>query len=220
LSQYYPQPSPYYPPEQYPEEDYYEEGEYEYEEDEYSGPGDSLVQRILLFCAGGFLIFICMGCCGLLGIGLWILDPGGGLVTTPVPGSDIGLSPNDPAFPDESVVNEQELQLTIIAVNRNAALQNVPTTEGKELIIVTIELTNLSDAEVDFNERDFALLNSFDETYVPIPGAVEGALGRGTLPDRTGLEGRLVFEVVAGEFDLILVWEGGADSEPRYIWLE
>lgn len=222
MSQYYPQSSPFYPPEKGPEEDYYEEGDYEYEfEDDYYGDsGDTLLQRMLLFLSGGCLVFICMSCCGLLGIVLWALDPGSSLVATPIPGSDIGLSFEDPAFPDESVINEQNVKLTILEVNRNANLPDIPPVEGRELIVVTIELVNLGDEDASFNERDFMLLNSFEEAYVSTPGVIEGSLGRGTLPPDTGLEGRLVFEVIADEFELILAWDGNPEAEPRYILLE
>ena len=222
MSQYYPQqPGPFYPPEQNPEDDYYQDADYEYEydDDDYDD-SDSTRKWILTAVAAGCLIFFCFGCCVVAGIGLWILDPGSSLVATPIPGSDIGLSFNDPAFPDESVVNEQAMQLTILQVNRNASLPTLAPAEGGELIIVTVEVVNLGEEERDFNERDLILLNSFEEAYLPIPGVVDGALGRGSLPPDSGLEGRLVYEVAAGEFDLVLMWEGGTDSQPRYIWLE
>ncbi len=224
MSQYYPQqPSPFYPPEQNPEDDYYdndyEDFEYDYDDDDDEDSND-LTKVIGLIVAGGCLIFLCFGCCVLAGAGLWILDPGSGLVETTVPGSDIGLSFDDPAFPDESVVNEKSMKLTILDVNRDAALPAVAPSEGGELIIVTVELVNLGQEEANFNERDYVLLNSFEEAYIPIPGVVDGALGRGSLPPDAGLEGRLVYEVAAGEFDLILSWDGGPDTEPRYIWLE
>ncbi len=223
MSQYYPPPSPFHPPEQSSEDEYYDEVDYEYEveeDDDYPGSGDTLVQRILIFCAGGCLVFLCLSCCVLLGIALWWIDPGSSLVATTVPGSDIGLSFDNPAYPDESVVNEQMVQLTILGVNRNANLPAIPPVEGRELIIVTIELVNQGEEDVNFNERDFMLLNQIEEAYAPTPGVIDGALGRGQLPADTGLEGRLVFEVMAGEYELILAWEGGTDSQPRYILLE
>ena len=221
MSQYYPQQSPFYPPERSPEDDYiYDEDDYEIEEDDGGGPGGSLLQRSLIFLTGGCLVFLCMSCCGLSLVGLWMLDPTAAFVPTPIPGSDLGLSFDEPAFPDESVVNEQQVKLTLKEVNRNAALANVPAVEGRELIIVTIELVNLGEADADFNERDFLLLNSFEEAYQPLAGADvgEGALGRGTLPPGEGLEGRLAFEVIAGERDLVLTWESSGGS--RYIFLE
>jgi hypothetical protein len=222
LSQYYPQQSgPYYPPPKRPEEDYYEaDYEYEYDDDEYEDSDNPWIQRSLWFCGLGLLLFLCLACCILLGVGLWFLDPGSSLVSTPIPGSDIGLSFEEPAFPDESVVNEQKTRLTILDVNRNAAIPDVQVSEGNELVIVTVELVNLGEEEISFNERDFTLRNPYDEEYDPITGVVDGALGRGSLPGGSGLEGRLVFEVVAGEFDLVLVWDVGPDSEPRYIYLE
>ncbi len=222
MSQYYPQQSgPYYPPPKRPEEDYYEaDYEYEYDDDEYEDSDNPWIQRGLWFCGLGLLLFLCLACCILLGVGLWFLDPGSSLVSTPIPGSDIGLSFEEPAFPDESVVNEQKARLTILDVNRNAAIPDVQVGEGNELVIVTVELVNLGEDEISFNERDFTLRNPYDEEYDPIAGVVDGALGRGSLPGGSGLEGRLVFEVVAGEFDLVLVWGVGADSEPRYIYLE
>jgi hypothetical protein len=219
MSQYYPQSGPYYPPENNPEEDYiYDEDDYEVEED--GGPsGDSLWQRMAIFLAGGCLVFLCMGCCGLLLAGLFTLDPTALLASTPIPGSDLGLTFREAAFPDESVVNENKLKLTIIDVNRNAALPAVPPVEGRELIIVTVELVNLGEAESDFNERDFLLLNSFEEAYQPqAGGVVDGALGRGSLPPGEGLEGRLAFEIIAGERDLVLTWDDGSGA--RYILLE
>jgi hypothetical protein len=81
-------------------------------------------------------------------------------------------------------------------------------------------LTNLgAEEEVQFNERDFLLLNTANAAYPPRSGdVIDGALGRGTLPPGEGLEGRLVFEVIAGEVDLVLAWEGEGGS--RYIYLE
>ena len=220
MSQYYPQPGSFYPPENNPEDDYvYDEDEYEYEE-EGDGSGDSLLQRALIFLAGGCLVFLCMGCCGLALAGALTLDTTALFAPTPVPGSDVGLSFDDPAFPDESVINEKNIRLTLIDVNRNAALAPVPVVEGRELIIITVELVNLSEAQADFNERDFLLLNSFEEAYQPLAGdVVDGALGRGSLPLGEGLEGRLAFEVITGERDLVLTWDDG-ESGARYIFLE
>jgi hypothetical protein len=222
VSQYYPQPGPFYPPEQGPEDDYYEDADYEYEydDDEFDGSGNPL-QRILIFGgAGGCLLVLCIICCLVLGGALWILDPGAGLVATDVPGSDVGLSFDEPAFPDESVVNEQMTRLTILEVNRDASLPNIPPVEGREIIVVTIELVNRGEDDISFNERDFMLLNQVEEAYAATPGVIDGALGRGILPPDTGLEGRLVFEVVEGEFELIMAWEAGSNVEARYIYLE
>ncbi len=226
MSQYYPPPGPFHPPQQNPEEDYYYDDEdeaiYEYEpdDDEYEGSGDSLAQRLLIFVAGGCLVFLCMSCCGLLLGGFYIFGDAL-LVATPVPGSDIGLSPESPAFPGESVVNEQQVKLSILDVNRDVNLPNIPAAEGREIIIVTIELVNLGEEEAPFNERDFSLVAARgNEQYIPVPGAVDASLGRGSLDAGTGLEGRLVFEVAASPVDLILAWEGGTEADPRYIDLE
>lgn len=223
MSQFYPQQGPMYPPEHNPEDYYYEEGDYEYEAyDDDEGSSSSLMPSVLAFFAGGCLVFLCMSFCGLLLGALWILDPGAGASATPIPGSDIGLTFSDPAFPGEAVANEQSMQLTILDVNRNASLETVQPVEGRELIIVTVELVNLGETDSDFNERDFLLLNVFEEAYQSTPGAVAGALGRGTLPPGEGLEGRLVFEVVAGEIDLVMLWEPdpGGDIQARYLYLQ
>ncbi|MCB0197487.1 MAG: DUF4352 domain-containing protein [Anaerolineae bacterium] len=218
MSQYYPQQGPMYPPEQGPEE-YYDDGDYEYIDD--ANPQKSLLQTSLAFIAGGCLVFICIGTCLFLGGFLWILDPGGGAVASaPVEGGDIGLSFNDPAFPGEAVVNDLGMQVTVLETNRNASLESLPPVQGRETIIVTIELVNLGDEEASFNERDFFLVNAYEEVYEPALGAVTGALGRGTLPPNEGLEGRLVYEVIEGELDLQLLWDVGRDSEPRYIYIE
>lgn len=219
MSQYYPQSGPYYPPENNPEEDYiYDEDDYEIEEED-GRSGDSLLQRALIFLAGGCLVFLCMGCCGLVAASLFALDPTSLFAPTPIPGSDLGLSFKEPAAHDESVVNENKLKLRIVDVNRNAALAKVPPVEGRELIIVTVELVNLGDAEAKYNERDFLLLNGLEEAYQPQAGnVVDGALGRGSFPSGEGSEGRLAFEVIAGERDLVLTWDDGSGA--RYISLE
>ncbi len=222
MSQYYPQPGPSYPPEHNPERNYYyEEGDYEYEDiDEGGGFGSPMLQTGLAFFAGGCLVFLCMSTCALMFAVLWILDPGADTSATPAPGSNIGLSFFDPAYADETVVNEQNGQLTILDVNRNASLANIPPVEGRENIIVTIELLNIGDEDINYNERDFSLLNAFEEQYPPTLGSVEGALDRGVFPPGEGREGRLVFEVLQGEFELTLVWDPGRETQPRYIRLQ
>lgn len=220
MSQYYPQQGPSYPPEYGPEYDYYDEGDFDYyDDDEDDGPDSSLLQSAVAFFAGGCLVFLCMSLCGLVLATGWILDPGAGLSEETVPGSDIGLTFEEPAFPGEAVVNEQKMQLTILEVNRNAAIEAIPQVEGREVIIITIELLNVGDEDAPFNERDFMLLNSYEEAYAPAVGAVSGALGRGTFPPGEGSEGRLVYEVIADEVDLRLLWEP-RDSAPRFLFLE
>ncbi len=220
MSQYYPQQGPLYPPEQNPESDYYDEGDYEYYEENDRDSNGSLLQSALAFFAGGCLVFLCMSFCGLLLVGLWVLDPGASISATPIPGSDKGLFFNAPAYPDESVVNEENVKLTILDVNRNAALADMPPLEDREVIIITIELVNLDEEPIDFNERNFKLVNEFEEAYEPIMGAVAGSLGRGKLPAGEGLEGRLVFVIATGELDLRLLWEPGRTTTPRYIYLQ
>lgn len=222
MSQYFPQQGPMYPPEQDPDGDYYyEDGEYEYEDaDDERRSGNFSLQTVLAFVVGGCLMFLCMSFCGLLLATGWTLDLGAGLAgPAPVPGSDIGLFFDDPAFPDERVVNEQNLRLSILEVNRNAALEAIPAAEGREVVIVTIELVNLGLEEAPFNERDFMLLNGFEEAYEPKLGAITGSLGRGALTAGEGLEGRLVFEVRQDESDLRVWWQT-REAEPRYIYLE
>lgn len=219
MSQYYPQPGPYYPPQQGPEDDYYEDADYEYE-DEGEGSGSSLLKYGLIFLGAGCLIFLCIACCGIVAAGLLAYDPTSLFAPTPIPGSELGLKFEEAANPDESVVNDQKTKLTILDVNRNASLATVPPTEGLELIVVTVELVNLGDQEAKFNERDFLLLNQNEEAYEALTGGniIDGVLGRGTLPPGEGLEGRMVFQVRAGERDLVLAWEGEDGS--RYIYLE
>ena len=229
MSQYYPQQGPGYPPppppqmpqppQQNPEDQYYEDGDYEYEEVDETG--FSMSQMALAFFGGGCLVFICVAICALLLAVLWYIDPGaeGGSDASSMPGSDIGLSFIDPAYPNESVVNDQGVQLTILDVNRNASVETIPAVEGRETIIVTVELVNMGENDADFSERDFLLVNAYEEAYAATPGAIAGALGRGTLPPNEGLEGRLVYETTAGEIDLQLLWES-PESTPRYIWLQ
>lgn len=219
MSQYYPQQGPYYLPEQGPEDDYYEEGEYDYEDEEENGSQSPLFKYGVPCLVVGCLIFLCLGCCGIMAVGFYALDPTSLLAPTPIPGSDLGLNFDEAANPDEAVVNDQQTRLAILDVNRNAALENMPPIEGRELIIVTVEVVNIGNEEIKFNERDFLLLNQDEEAYEPLTGGViDGVLGRGTLPPGEGLEGRLVFQIRAGEADLVLAWEGEGGS--RYIYLE
>lgn len=219
MSQYYPQPGPYYQPQQGPEDDYYEEGDYEYE-DEDGGSGNSFLKYGLIFLGAGCLLLLCIACCGIVAAGLFAYDPTTLFAPTPIPGSDLGLTFDEAANPDESVVNDQQTQLTILDVNRNASLATVPAAEGLELIIVTVEVVNLGDQDIKFNERDFLLLNQNEEAYESLAGSdlIDGVLGRGSLPPGEGLEGRMVFQIRAGEQDLVLAWEGEGGS--RYIYLE
>jgi hypothetical protein len=204
---------------QNPEDYYYEEGDYDYEEIDEPARNNYL-QLGLAFVAGGCLVFLCVGICLLVFGGLWITDSALGLSSpTPIPGSDLGLTFDAPAFSYEQVVNDTGTQLKILEVNRNAQVESIAPAEGREVIIVTIELVNKGEQDVPFNERDFSLLNSFQESYPPVVGAISGALGRGTLPPNEGLEGRLVFEIIAGEQDHRLLWQP-VDSSPRYMYLE
>jgi hypothetical protein len=218
MSQFYPQSG--YPPEQ-PHEDYYED--YSYEEDEFGdeaagGPG----QKILLIAGIGCLIFACIACFCLLVVFIWSQNPGADVLNTPVPGSNVGLSPDNPARPDAAVVNEEGLRLSLRDVNRNAAaLSGIPAAEGREIIIITVQLENLNEppSDIEYSDRSFSLLNLADEVYIRKPDAIDGALGRGFLASGEGTQGRLVFEVLDGERDLILIWES-PESTARYISLE
>lgn len=217
MSQYYPQQGPMYPPEQGPEE-YYDDGDYEYIDDDGANKG-SVWQTSMAFVAGGCLMLLCLGGCVTMAGFLWVLDPGAS-ASAPAESSDIGLTFDEPAFPGEAVVNDQKLQVTVLETNRNASLEALPPVQGQETVIVTVELVNLGDEDATFNERDFLLLNSYEEAYEPALGAVTGALGRGTLPPNEGLEGRLVYQVIENELDLRLLWDVGRDSSPRYLYIE
>jgi len=222
MSQFYPQSPqpPSYPPQGPPEEYYYEDDydEYEYEDDE--AGSDNTVRYALAFVGGGCLVFLCMACCFLLAAGLWMLDSS--LAATPVPGSDVGVTFGSAAFLNETVVNDQNVAMTVLRVDRNAALPTVPQVEGREVVIVTLELENRSDLDAQYSDSDFLLLNDFQEAYVPVSGdnIIDGALVRGTLRPGEGLQGRLVFEVLAGEPLLVLVWEPrDGSSTSRYVEL-
>ena len=217
MSQYYPQQCPMYPPELGPEE-YYDDGDYEYIDDDGANKG-SVWQTSMAFVAGGCLMLLCLGGCVTMAGFLWVLDPGAS-ASAPAEGSDIGLTFDEPAFPGEAVVNDQKLQVTVLETNRNASLEALPPVQGQETVIVTVELVNLGDEDATFNERDFLLLNSYEEAYEPALGAVTGALGRGTLPPNEGLEGWLVYQVIENELDLRLLWDVGRDSSPRYLYIE
>lgn len=222
MSQYYPQQGSAYPPPPHnPEGDYYyDDDDYDYEEYDDTASGNSTMRLGLSFLGGGCLASLCIGLCVLAFGALWITDPSLGLSEpTPIPGSDIGLSFEDPAFSNEAVVNDKNVQLSILEVNRNAVVESIPQVEGREVIIVTIELVNRGEENTNFNERDLKVLNGFQDAYEPSLGAIAGALGRGTLPPNEGLEGRLVYEVVTGEPDLRLLWEA-PDSAPRFIYLQ
>ena len=225
MSQFYPQQGPGYPPppQHNPEGDYYydDEGDYEYEDVDRDYSGSNYTQLILAFVSGGCLIFFCLSACMFLMAGLWVADSSLGLAPpTPIPGSDIGLTFDAPAFPNESVVNDKGVQLTILEVNRNAVVEGIEPVAGREVIIVTVELINVGQEDASFNERNFKLVNAYEEAYAPSIGAIAGALGRGSLPPNEGLEGRLVFETLADEIDTRLLWEAERDDSPRYIYLE
>ncbi|MBN1992669.1 MAG: DUF4352 domain-containing protein [Anaerolineae bacterium] len=221
MSQFYPQQTPSYPPEYPPENDYYyDEADYEYEdEDHFEAADNSIIRYALAFFGGGCLVFLCMSCCFLLAAGLWALDAS--VAATPIPGSEFGLSFDDPAYVQEPVVNDQTVQLVVLEVNRNVSLPTLPVVEGREWVVVTVELENLSNEEVPYSEKDFLLLNRVEDAYQTTSGEtlVEYALGRGDLKPEQGTEGRLVFEIIAGEPELTLAWET-RDSTPRFVLLQ
>jgi hypothetical protein len=141
-----------------------------------------------------------------------------------VPGSDIGLSLDEPAVVDDAVVNEQNMRLTLREVNRNVTLPTIPANPGRELIVLTIELENLSSQDVKYTLGDFSLINTNDEAYQPTADdtLIQGALKKsGKLGAEKSIEGRLVFEVVAGEPELTLAWQPEGDNvQTRFIALQ
>ncbi|MEM7344150.1 MAG: DUF4352 domain-containing protein [Chloroflexota bacterium] len=228
MTQYYPPQGQAYPPVPVPEsdDDYYDEYDYDYEDEYDEESGDSCLQRALIFISGGCLVFICMSCCFFAAAVAWGLDPlsSAGSTTAAGEGSDLGLAFEEPAFPGDFVVNEQNVRLVMIDVNRNSQLPNIPISPDREIIIITVEILNQSDEEVTFNEQNFELWNQFNEAYIPLAGALDRSatpLGRGVLLPGEGLGGRLVFEARAGELGLVLAWKGAnRNVSDRYISLE
>jgi hypothetical protein len=220
MSQYYAQPP--YPPEQPPEAgDEYDEYEYE-ERQTGNGSESSTIKYALAFLGGGCLVFLCMCCCLVAATGMWSLS--GVLSPTPIPGSDKALSLDDPAGPKEAVVNEQNVRLTVREVSRNVTLPTVPPVQGREVVVITIPLENRGQTEVNYKLDDFSLLNRNEEEYVAMAGSnlTEGALKtKGKLAAEESLEARLVFEVLAGEPDLTLVWKSEQENgQSRFIALQ
>ena len=223
MSQYYPQQPGYYPPPTQPESNEEEYEEYELDENA-GGGGDSWPLRCGIFVMGGCVTFIALTACMVLSAGLWWLDPGSSLFA--YENSDIGLAFDKPAPMKQEVVNDQGMQLRLVEVNRNAASNTIPAQDGVELIIVTVELTNLNSEDIGYDdEKQFKLLSPSqtpDELneFPATPGAIDGSLGFGTLAAEEATQGRLVFKVVANTPNLVLEWAvGDKESTPRYIEL-
>jgi hypothetical protein len=220
LSQYYAQPPyPQLPPEAGDEYDEYEE----YEENQAgNGSGNSTIKYALAFLGGGCLVFLCLCCCLVAFTGLWTVSDM--LSPTPIPGSDIGISFDDPAGPRDDVINEQNVRLSVREISRNVTLPTVPPVQGREVVVVTIEIENRSQAEVSYKLDDFSLLNRNEEEYVAMAGSnlIEGALKtKGKLDAEESLDARLVFEILAGEPELTLVWISGEEgNQTRFIALQ
>lgn len=219
MSQHYPQPG-YYPPQGNPESGYEEEyDDYEYD-DEDEGGGGSAFPFVFGCFSGGCLVVLGLVLCFVLLAVLWVLDPGSNMFANTYPGDDLGLSFDKSAHATESIVSEQGLRLSVIDVNRNASSNTIPQVDGAEIIIITIELENLSSEDVNYDdERDFKLLNQTDGFYDPEIGAIEGALGFGTIPAETGTQGRLVFQVLTDETGLVLEWQP-LEGPAKYIEIE
>ncbi|MDM8528927.1 DUF4352 domain-containing protein [Anaerolineales bacterium HSG24] len=218
MSQHYPQPG-YYPPQGNPESGYEEEyDEYEYEDE--SGGGGSALPFVFGCFSGGCLVVLGLTICFFLMAGLWVLDPGSDMFATTYPGDDIGLTFDKPARSTEAIVSEQGLRLSIKDVNRNAASNTIPQVDGAEIIVITVELENLSSEDVSYDdEREFKLLNQTEGFYDPQVGAMEGALGFGTILTETGTQGRLVFQVLTNETGLVLEWQS-PKGPVKYIEIE
>jgi len=172
---------------------------------------------------GGLLgVMLLWGMLGLGLAGLWLLDPGSSLFA--YENSDIGLAFDKPASMNQKVTNDQGMQLQLVEVNRNANSNTIPAQDGVEIIIVTVELTNLSGNDIGYDdEKQFKLVslspkNDLIYEFPPVPGAIDDSLGFGSLAAEDGIAGRLVFRVVANTPNLVLEWASGEkESTPRYI---
>lgn len=143
---------------------------------------------------------------------------------TPTP-QPMGLSRLSPAAMGEPVVADNDIELTVLGLERDAwptiyeaNMFNPAPEEGMEYVIVTIQARNLGDSAktVRVGGLDFRMVGArgtiYDRRMVMLGSELDVELFGGGIA-----EGRIPFQVVQGEKELVLIYDSGLDTKARYL---
>jgi len=144
---------------------------------------------------------------------------------TPVPA---GLNRLNPIPMDQPIVADNNIELTVLGLERNAwpkiheaNMFNEEPGEGMEYIVVVMKVSYLGDP------NETKLVSSWDFRVVGDRGAIYQSASV-VLDDKLdaelfgggAAEGELAFEVTSGEGGLVLIYDSGFGTEARYLSLE
>lgn len=111
------------------------------------------------------------------------------------------------ALGEVAVGEDQSLRIVEVQ-HSEGEMYDVPD-EGKEFIIVTVEIKNTSDKEISYNPLNFKMQNSQgqieNETFTTV--ASDTSLGYGKLANGGTVSGTIVFEQPINDPDLTLILE-------------
>jgi len=151
---------------------------------------------------------------------------------TPIPPTPtsvpIGLNRLNPVPIGQSIVADNDIELTILELARNAwpkihkaNMFNEEPGEGMEYVIAVIKVGYLGnpDATKKVSSWDFRIVGDQGVIYKSAPVVLDDKLDAELFGGGT-IEGELAFEVASDERGLILIYDSGLDTGAHYLSLE
>ena len=170
------------------------------------------------------LLFVCIAVplLGLGGLCSFVAS-----LPTPAPTATynpVGLTRANPARLGKPVVNDQEVECTVLGVERGIALEWESPEEGNEFIAITLRLRNLgsTDQTRRYAPSDFRVVGARGMIYdrMLFLSTLDDALGSGEFFGGAEVTGKIIQEAGIGETNLVLIWDPGPGSSARYLSLE
>lgn len=170
------------------------------------------------------LVFLCVAIplLGLGGLCSFVAS-----LPTPAPTpiyESVGLTRANPAPFGEPVVNDEDVECTVLGAERGVALEWESPEEDKEFIGITLRLRNLGamDQTRRYDPTHFRVVGARGVIYDRIffLSTLDHALGSGEFFGGAEATGKIVQEVGIGEANLVLIWDPGLGSSARYLSLE
>ena len=138
--------------------------------------------------------------------------------------SPVGLTREDPAPVGQPVVNDQEVECTVLGVERGIALEWENPEKGNEFIVITLRLRNLgsTDQTRRYAPSDFRVVGARGVIYdrMFFLSTLDEALGSGEFFGGAEVTGKIIQEAGIGETNLVLIWDPGPGSTARYLSLD
>jgi len=146
---------------------------------------------------------------------------------TPVPTptyNPVGLTRANLAPLGELVVNDQEVECTVLGVERGISLEWESPEEGNEFISIALRLRNLGSADQTrhYAPSDFRVVGARGVIYdrMFFLSTLDDALGSGEFFGGAEVTGKIIQEAGIGETNLVLIWDPGPGSSARYLSLD